>query len=74
MFLPILAAPFAFLLFTPNWDLHFYLSFVTCFHSSTSLRALCLSSILPLNGGLLLLEWSHEFPCHHARPCPDLMI
>lgn len=35
MFLPILAAPFACLLFTLNWDFHFYLPFVTCFHSST---------------------------------------
>lgn len=75
MFPPILAAPFAFLLFTLNWDFHFYLPFVTCFHPRTcAFLALCLSFILPLNGGIMLWEQCHAFSCHHARPCPNLMI
>lgn len=70
MFPPILAAPFAFLLFTLNWDFHFYLPFVTCFHS----RTWCLSCSLPFLH--LALKWRHHamgtVPCIFLPSCQAL--
>lgn len=72
MCLPILAAPFASLLFGLSCSFHFYLPFVTCLpFSPLGLRP---AFILSLNPGLVLRERCHGLSSHLARPRPDVMI